>query len=60
MKCTIEKRFKLFTVLALCLIVAGLAVFAFFGFGKSAEQSAECVLTVNIDANIGDAEKVVK
>ncbi len=60
MKCTIEKRFKLFTVLALCLIVAGLAVFSFFGFGKSAEQSAECVLTVNIDANIGDAEKVVK
>lgn len=57
---TFSKKVKIFLILTLCIIVAGMAVLGFLDFNKATEQVNNYEVTVGVDQNIDNEAQTVR
>ena len=55
-----SKKVKIFLILTLCIIVAGMAVLGFLGFSNATEQVVNYEVTVGVDQDIDGEAQIVK
>lgn len=60
MKFDIIKKWKLWVIITLVVIVAGLGIFGFVGLNKALNVSNGCEIEISVDENIADAKTVAK
>jgi len=60
MKFDIIKKWKLWVVATLVVIVAGLAIFGFMGVNKTLNVSNGCEIEISVDDNLANAKTVAK
>ncbi len=60
MKFDIIKKWKLWVIATLVIIVAGLAIFGFMGVNKTLDNSNGCEIQVSVDDNLANAKLVAK
>ncbi|MBQ7339256.1 MAG: hypothetical protein IJW43_00185 [Clostridia bacterium] len=60
MKCCVFRNLKLFLIIVLSLIVAGMVVLGIFGFNKSVDNKLNYEVTVGVDQDLNDSALNVK